>query len=99
MRIGFDGYDWAWASAYQQHGLAYYPKALVAAPSLVPRLTAAPYSLPISVDLRGLKAALLERSRAQGQTPSDFVRALLAAAPTNRWLMLWRHGNNGRLPR
>lgn len=34
----------------------------------------------ISVDLRGLKAALIERSRAQGQTPSDFVRALLAAA-------------------
>ena len=34
----------------------------------------------ISVDLRGLKAALLERSRAQGQTPSDFVRALLAGA-------------------
>jgi len=34
----------------------------------------------ISVDLRGLKAALVERSRAQGQTPSDFVRALLAVA-------------------
>lgn len=34
----------------------------------------------ISVDLRGLKTALIERSRAQGQTPSDFVRALLAAA-------------------
>ena len=34
----------------------------------------------ISVDLRGLKAALLERSRAQGQTPSYFVRALLAGA-------------------
>jgi uncharacterized protein len=25
-------FDWAWASAYQQHGLAYYPKALIAAP-------------------------------------------------------------------
>jgi predicted N-acyltransferase len=25
-------FDWAWASAYEQHGLAYYPKALVAAP-------------------------------------------------------------------
>jgi len=34
----------------------------------------------ISVDLRGLKAALFERSRAQGQTPSDFVRAALMAA-------------------
>ena len=25
-------FDWAWANAYQQHGLAYYPKALVASP-------------------------------------------------------------------
>ena len=25
-------FDWAWASAYQQHGLAYYPKALIAVP-------------------------------------------------------------------
>ena len=25
-------FDWAWAQAYQQHGLAYYPKALVAVP-------------------------------------------------------------------
>lgn len=25
-------FDWAWANAYQQHGLAYYPKGLVASP-------------------------------------------------------------------
>jgi predicted N-acyltransferase len=25
-------FDWAWASAYEQHGLAYYPKALIASP-------------------------------------------------------------------
>ena len=25
-------FDWAWANAYAQHGLAYYPKALVAVP-------------------------------------------------------------------
>ena len=25
-------FDWAWASAYEQHGLAYYPKAVIAAP-------------------------------------------------------------------
>jgi predicted N-acyltransferase len=25
-------FDWAWANAYQQHGLDYYPKALVAVP-------------------------------------------------------------------
>ena len=25
-------FDWAWANAYQQHGLAYYPKAVIAVP-------------------------------------------------------------------
>jgi predicted N-acyltransferase len=25
-------FDWAWANAYEQHGLAYYPKALIASP-------------------------------------------------------------------
>jgi uncharacterized protein len=25
-------FDWAWASAYEQHGLAYYPKAVIASP-------------------------------------------------------------------
>jgi uncharacterized protein len=25
-------FDWAWANAYQQHGMAYYPKAVVAVP-------------------------------------------------------------------
>ena len=25
-------FDWAWARAYQEHGLAYYPKALIAVP-------------------------------------------------------------------
>src|SRR5690606_29227511 len=25
-------FDWAWANAYSQHGLDYYPKALVAVP-------------------------------------------------------------------
>ncbi len=34
----------------------------------------------ISVDLRGLKAALFERARAVGVTPSGFVRDALAAA-------------------
>jgi uncharacterized protein (DUF1778 family) len=34
----------------------------------------------ISVDLRGLKAALIERARAHGASPSDFVRAVLACA-------------------
>ena len=34
----------------------------------------------ISVDLRGLKAALVARSHERGVSPSDFVRATLAAA-------------------
>jgi hypothetical protein len=34
----------------------------------------------ISVDLRGLKAALVARARAQGVSPSDVVRAALLAA-------------------
>jgi hypothetical protein len=34
----------------------------------------------ISVDLRGLKVALLERSRARGRSPSEFVRTVLADA-------------------
>ena len=34
----------------------------------------------ISVDLRGLKAALFERARARGVSPSDLVRAALATA-------------------
>ncbi len=34
----------------------------------------------ISVDLRGLKAALLARARARGVSPSEFIRAVLAEA-------------------
>ena len=34
----------------------------------------------ISVDLRGLKAALFERARGRGVSPSDLVRAVLADA-------------------
>ena len=34
----------------------------------------------ISVDLRGLKAALFEQARARGVSPSDLVRAVLADA-------------------
>ena len=38
-------FDWAWAEAYQRHGLAYYPKLLIAipfTPSTGPRLQLAP---------------------------------------------------------
>ena len=35
----------------------------------------------ISVDLRGLRAALLDQARARGVTPSDLVRGAWAEAP------------------
>ena len=38
-------FDWAWAEAYEQHGLAYYPKALVAPP-----FTPVPGSRLLAVD-------------------------------------------------
>jgi predicted N-acyltransferase len=34
-------FDWAWANAYEQHGVAYYPKAVVAVP-FTPRARHAP---------------------------------------------------------
>lgn len=42
-------FDWAWAEAYQRAGLAYYPKLVVAAPSLqrpVPACCWRPRSVP-----------------------------------------------------
>jgi len=38
-------FDWAWANAYQQHGLSYYPKGLVASP-----FTPAPGTRLLAVD-------------------------------------------------
>jgi predicted N-acyltransferase len=38
-------FDWAWANAYEQHGLSYYPKALVAVP-----FTPVPGSRLLAVD-------------------------------------------------
>jgi len=38
-------FDWAWSNAYEQHGLAYYPKALVAVP-----FTPVPGSRLLAVD-------------------------------------------------
>ncbi|HWI80517.1 GNAT family N-acetyltransferase [Ramlibacter sp.] len=47
-------FDWAWANAYQQHGLAYYPKALVAVP-----FTPVPGSRLLARDA-GARLALLQ---------------------------------------
>src|SRR5258706_8279303 len=54
-------FDWAWADAYQRHGLAYYPKLLCAVPFTPvtgPRLLAASEE-----DRTRLAAAALEMSR------------------------------------
>ena len=46
-------FDWAWADAYQRHGLAYYPKALIAPP-----FTPVPGARLLAQDAAG-RAALL----------------------------------------
>jgi uncharacterized protein len=57
-------FDWAWADAYERHGLAYYPKLLAAVPftpATGPRLMAQ------SEDVRAkLAAALMDRARRSG---------------------------------
>jgi len=57
-------FDWAWANAYAQHGLSYYPKALIAVP-----FTPVPGSrlLAVNDDLRNrLVRALLAWCRDEG---------------------------------
>jgi predicted N-acyltransferase len=46
-------FDWAWASAYQQHGLQYYPKAVIAVP-----FTPVPGPRLLAVDARSRQALL-----------------------------------------
>jgi predicted N-acyltransferase len=56
-------FDWAWANAYEQHGLAYYPKALVAVP-----FTPVPGSRLLARDAharRALLRAVLDECREQ----------------------------------
>jgi predicted N-acyltransferase len=57
-------FDWAWANAYQQHGLPYYPKAVVAVP-----YTPVPGARLLALDAparQGLVRALVQWSEAQG---------------------------------
>jgi predicted N-acyltransferase len=51
-------FDWAWASAYQQHGLEYYPKAVIAVP-----FTPVPGTRLLAVDAQA-RAALLQAVQA-----------------------------------
>lgn len=48
-------FDWAWAEAYERHGLAYYPKAVIASP-----FTPVPGSRLLAEDA-GARQALLEQ--------------------------------------
>ena len=51
----------------------------------------------ISVDLRGLKAALFEQARARGVSPSDVVRAALADAIDQADLPITERAANGNV--
>lgn len=56
-------FDWAWANAYEQHGLLYYPKALVAIP-----FTPVPGARLLARDEKARQAlvlALIEQTRSQ----------------------------------
>jgi uncharacterized protein len=84
-------FDWAWANAYEQHGLAYYPKALVAPP-----FTPVPGSRLLALDAaarEALVAAVLAWCRAEKLSSlhllfatDDDVAACEAAG------MMLRHG-------
>ncbi|MFY7863612.1 GNAT family N-acetyltransferase [Roseateles sp.] len=80
-------FDWAWADAYRRHGLAYYPKLLVAVP-----FTPVPGSRLLAQDaqsrellLRGLQAL----AKQQGLSSAHLLfgdASDLAAANSQHWL-------------
>lgn len=83
-------FDWAWANAYEQHGLQYYPKALAAVP-----FTPVPGPRLLARDARARKAlldAVLAKVRAQGLSSLHmlFLEQEDAAACDQAGLML-RH--------
>ena len=66
-------FDWAWANAYAEHGLAYYPKALVAVP-----FTPVPGARLLALDTHARTAlvrALLEFAEAQGLSSAHLLFA------------------------
>jgi len=81
-------FDWAWANAYEQHGVAYYPKALVAVP-----FTPVPGVRLLAADAqarRALVQAVLEWCRQQDLSSLHllFLRDDEAAACADAGLML-----------
>ena len=89
-------FDWAWADAYQRHGLAYYPKLLCAVPFTPvtgPRLLAAQ-----DADRRKLAVAALEMAREVSSLHVLFPPAAEARLMQGAGMMLRRtvqfHWNN-----
>ncbi len=80
-------FDWAWADAYQRHGLSYYPKLLSAVPfSPVPgpRLLIAPQA-----DAAAVRATLAEH--ALGLAQELDVSSLHCLFPMEEELSAWNH--------
>jgi len=82
-------FDWAWADAYERHGLAYYPKLLCAVP-FTPATGARLLAADDGVRAK-LAAALLDSARASGVSSlhvlfpnDDDARALRAAGLMER---------------
>jgi len=83
-------FDWAWANAYSQHGLDYYPKAVVAVP-----FTPVPGARLLALDEQAriaLAQALIEHTRAEGLSSLHllFIQPQDVAACEQAGLML-RH--------
>ena len=83
-------FDWAWANAYAQHGLDYYPKAVVAVP-----FTPVPGARLLAVNDQAraaLTAALIEHTRREGLSSLHllFVQPQDLAACEHAGMML-RH--------
>jgi predicted N-acyltransferase len=71
-------FDWAWAKAYSEHGLAYYPKALAAVP-----FTPVPGSRLLAIDAPA-RLALLQACLAHCQEQQLSSLHLLFTSPADR---------------
>lgn len=79
-------FDWAWAQAYEQYGLAYYPKLVVAAPytpSMGPRLLGAKTESDVQTVIATLKETCLNENYSGFHIlfPSNEEQALLNTQP------------------
>lgn len=96
-------FDWAWANAYQQHGLSYYPKAIVASPfTPVPgtRLMA-----HCALDRAALAKALVQWCEAEGLSSlhvlfssEEDIEACTAAGMMLRHTVQFHWTNSGSRP-